>query len=179
MFVSAAQAGAMLRGGAVGVVPTESVYGLIALATDVAAIERVYDVKHRPSTKPCIVLIAQPEDMAQFDIEPSDIITARQYWPGKVSVVVPCSNPHLEHLTRGTGSIAFRVAGTAILQEILALSGPIIAPSANPDTLAPATTIQQAQDYFGESIDFYVDGGICNEPPSKVVHAKTGKIYRK
>ncbi|HPD99563.1 MAG TPA: Sua5/YciO/YrdC/YwlC family protein [Candidatus Saccharibacteria bacterium] len=58
MFVSAAQAGAMLRGGAVGVVPTESVYGLIALATDVAAIERVYDVKHRPSTKPCIVLIA-------------------------------------------------------------------------------------------------------------------------
>lgn len=174
----ASHAGHLLKEGLIGVVPTESVYGLVASAQNAFAIDRVYDVKHRPDIKPCIVLIAQANDMRLFGIDTATIDKASNYWPGKVSVVVPADNALYEHLTRGTGSIAFRVAGTSILQEIVSVSGPIIAPSANPDALAPATTVQQAYDYFGDSIDFYIDGGECNERPSTVVNLDTGHIFR-
>ncbi len=178
MIVSALQAGEMLHSGMVGVIPTESVYGLVASAKNRHAIERVYDVKHRPGHKPCIILIAEASDMKAFGIDDQSIAAAAQYWPGKVSVVVPCHNSTYDYLTRSTESIAFRQAGTAQLQEILSISGPIVAPSANPDTLAPATTIQQAVEYFEDAVDFYVDDGVCNERPSKIVHAQSGHIFR-
>ena len=176
--VDSSHAGLLLKEGSIGVVPTESVYGLVASAHNQDAVERVYDVKHRPDSKPCIVLISQAYDMELFGVDSETIDSASTYWPGKVSVVVPADDIKYGHLTRGTGSIAFRVAGTQVLQDILSISGPIIAPSANPDALAPATTVQQAYEYFGDTIDFYIDGGICDEPPSTVVHVSNGHVFR-
>lgn len=179
-IVSPKKAGSLLNSGKIGVVPAESVYGLMASALNKHAVERVYQVKTRPSNKPCIVLIALPEDMALFGIDKKTITQARAYWPGKVSVVVPCPNPEFLYLSRGKRSLAFRVpSGQPILQKIIASSGPLIAPTANPHSLAPATTVQEAYDYFGNNVDFYVDGGLCNGAPSRVVSLTTGHVFRK
>jgi L-threonylcarbamoyladenylate synthase len=173
------RAGELLCGGAVGIIPTESVYGIVASAFDEAAVNRVYNLKQRTPSKPCIVLISKPEEMLLFDIAPDTINNASLYWPAKVSVVVPCLNKQFFYITRDTATLAFRVPAHTQLQTILQHSGPIIAPSANPESKKPATTIKEAYEYFGETVDFYTDGGVCNSKPSKVIDSISGHIFRK
>ncbi len=78
-------------------------------------------------------------------------------------------------MTRGTGSIAFRYPKDERLQEILKDTGPLVAPSANPEGMPPATTIEEAKKYFSESVDFYVDGGTRDAKPSSVIQFKDEK----
>lgn len=161
----------LLREGGVGVLATDTLYGVVAAAENEAAVERVYALKKRTPTKPVIILIASPNDLSIFgiDLSPERRERLMQYWPGPTSVVLPCGAKVPEYLHRGTHTLAFRLPDNQALQAFLKESGPIIAPSANPEGLEPATTIEEAKAYFGAGVDFYIDSGERTGEPSTLI----------
>lgn len=147
----------MLNNGYIGVVRTDTLYGLVAKASDKLAVERVYSAKVRTPSKPPIVLIESTSQM--FDPAPKSYREfLDEVWPGRNSVVIPApSAPHW--VTRGYGTVAYRIPDEPELRSLIRAVGPIIAPSANTEGRPPAATIDQAIQYFGDKVDFYVDGG--------------------
>lgn len=161
----------LLVNGKVGVIPTDTLYGIVASATNESAVRRVYALKKRASTKPCIILISSIGDLKIFGIE----LTEQQksivntYWPGPVSIVLSCGDDVPEYLHGGTHTLAFRLPDGEKLIALLRESGPLIAPSANPEGLPPAATAGEARQYFGDSVDFYTEGGVRAGEPSTLV----------
>ncbi len=159
-------------------IPTDTLYGVLALARDKKAVDMVYKIKGRNPTKPVIILIGKIENLEDFGIK----LTAWQreqvskYWPGAVSIVLPCDKEEFEYLHRGTKTLAFRLPDDELLGELLKNTGPLIAPSANPEGQEPGLTIENIHDYFGEKIDLYIDGGPRNSPPSTLISLINEKL---
>jgi L-threonylcarbamoyladenylate synthase len=167
-----AKAATLLKAGEVGIVPTDTIYGLVAMASDRRAVEKVYALKGRDFSKPCIILIADPKDMNRFGIAKPAIEKAKQYWPDKTSVVVPLPknlDKKFSYLHRGKLSLAFRCPSFYELKKLIKSTGPLIAPSANPEGNSPATSLLEAHNYFLDKVSFYVDGGNLDTSPSKIV----------
>lgn len=160
-----------LKNGGVGVLPTDTLYGLVGQAVNQASVERIYRLKQRQPDKPFIILIADYSDVETFQIKLGDTLKRRldRYWPGPTSIILPCPGDKLAYLHRGTHSLAFRWPAKKPLQEALKLTGPLVAPSANPEGQIPAKTVQEAKDYFGEEVDFYADGGTLASRASKLI----------
>lgn len=149
----------ILMQGGVGVLATDTLYGIVGSALSSETVDRIYALKQRNHTKPLIVLIAQIEDLEQFGVVLSQklIIQLEQYWPGPYSILLPVIDDQFEYIHRGTDQIAFRIPDKPDLLDVLRQIGPLVAPSANMEGLPPAKTIQEARNYFGTDIDFYVD----------------------
>ncbi len=163
-----------LKNGGIGVLPTDTLYGLVARALDSKAVERVYQVRGRRPDKPCIILIADVSDLQKFGVA-ADLLVD-QLWPGAVSIVLPCDNQEFSYLHRGTKTLAFRLPADEDLREFLRQTGPLIAPSANPEGQPPALTIEKAKEYFEDKVDFFEDGGLRGSHPSTLVEIKNGKV---
>lgn len=144
-----------LTDGGIAVVRTDTIYGIIALAANEQAVEKVFKAKNRNPSKQCIVLVANSEDIPQYGEHVAQV-SASSATP--TSVIIPATSQP-EWLLRGGDTIAYRVVRDHFLKSVVASVGPVIAPSANPEGLAPARTVQQAIDYFGDHVDCYVDGG--------------------
>jgi L-threonylcarbamoyladenylate synthase len=78
-------------------------------------------------------------------------------------------------LHRGNNTLAFRLPKKPDLIALLKKTGPLVAPSANPEGLIPATTIKAAKEYFGDQVDFYASGRVSKKP-SKIVALIEGSI---
>lgn len=158
----------ILHRGGLAVIRTDTLYGVVAAAKNQAAVAKVFAAKGRDADKAPIVLVASPRDM--FDpLSAEQQAFADTVWPGKVSVIfdAPQAPDWLRH---ADGSLAYRVPPDSSLRALLKITGPLIAPSANPQGQPPAATAQQAIDYFGDSIDIYVDGGEVGEAsPSRLL----------
>ncbi|MFA6446321.1 MAG: L-threonylcarbamoyladenylate synthase [Candidatus Paceibacterota bacterium] len=177
----------ILLNGGVGVLPTDTIYGLVARALDQKAVDRVYKIKKRTPTKPFIILIADVKDLQLFEITPS-VLSCNYYgkdkkdslndlvWPGPVSVVLPCNSPRFAYLRADSNTLAFRVPDDENLRLILRKTGPLIAPSANPEGFSPAKTIEEAKEYFADTVDFYNDGGVLDIQPSTLITIKNNKV---
>lgn len=170
---------AHLRNGAVGVLATDTIYGLVGSAFYPDVVARIFQLKRRNINKPVIVLVSDVEQMKYFGIDLSrEVLRAVQtYWPGKYTIVFPTSlNERFDYLTRGSGTIAFRMPDRADLFELIDLAGPIVAPSANVEGEPPAETIEEAKNYFGEEVDFYADGGTVKGKASTVITFENGEV---
>lgn len=168
---------ALLKQGAVGVIPTDTLYGIVATIRSQEAVERVYRLRERNGKKACIVLVGKVSDITDRDAWTEvDHTMVKKYWPGKVSIVLPVTNASPEYIHRGLQSIAYRFPDDPKLQHLLQKTGPIIAPSANTEGQPPATTVAEAQTYFGAGVDFYVDGGTLRSEPSTVLKANNGDV---
>ena len=152
--------------GAIGVIPTDTVYGVVARAADEQAVARLYKLKHRDH-KPGTVIAANIDQLVELGIKRRYLTAVEQFWPGAVSVEIP---HQVAYLSQGTGRQAFRIPDDTELLELLKQTGPLQTSSANQPGEAPATIVQEAQDYFGEDVDFYVDGGdLSNREPSTII----------
>jgi L-threonylcarbamoyladenylate synthase len=161
----------ILKSGGVGILPTDTLYGIVAAATNGEAVRRVYSLKKRDATKPSIILIASVEDVLAFGVELTSErreVLAR-YWPGPTSIVLSCGDMAPEYLHCGNHTLAFRLPADEELRTFLRESGPLIAPSANPEGLPPATTIDEAKKYFYGTVDFCIDGGVHAGEPSTLI----------
>lgn len=167
-----------LKQGGIGVIPTDTLYGMVASAWNETAVERGYILRNRDLEKACIILIADIADLETFSVHPSpkERVWLDSVWPGKVSVLLPCSDTALQYLTRGTGNLAFRIPDDGSLLAFLRETGPLIAPSANPQSENPAETISEAKQYFGDAVDFYIDGGVLQSPPSTIVKLESDRV---
>lgn len=97
-------------------------------------------------------------------------------WPGRASVIFPGISDEFLYLHRGMGTLAFRVPDSSALRDMLAVSGPIIAPSTNPEGMKPAETLKEAEAYFGNRADFLVDGGTLSGLSSAIVRLEKGRF---
>ena len=156
--------------------PTDTIYGIVGRAQDETAVNRIYEIRRRNPQKPGIILIGDTGELEKFSIILSEKQKNRlnEFWPpasvkGGTSVVLDCPDDSLLYLHRGTKTLAFRLPLWKPLRDLLLLTGPLIAPSANPEGLPPAQNIAEARGYFGDLVDFYVDGGEVFGQPSKVI----------
>ena len=172
------RAAAVLRRGGVGVVPTDTLYGVLGCALSQRTVECLYRIKGRSPKKPFIILLSSIRELGRFGIYPS--ASERRVldclWPGKVSVIVRCKDARFRYLHRGTRTLALRVPKKKTLIALLKRTGPLVAPSANKEGKRPARTIREARNYFGESVDFYLPGGKLVGKPSTLIMMRNGTI---
>lgn len=167
-----------IKDGKIGLIPTDTIYGVSAAALSKKAVTRAYKILKRNPKNPFIILISSIENLALFDIKLDDATRniLEKLWPGKISVVLPVEARKFEYLHRGTKTLAFRLPKDTSLARIIKKTGPLISTSANPEGFKPATTIAEAKKYFGDGIDFYVDGGKIKSLPSTLIEIKDGAV---
>ncbi len=169
----------ILKENGVVVMPTDTLYGIVGRAQNISVVNRIYAIRKRKLKKPCIILIGNISGLEKFSV----ILSEKQknalqnYWPGPVSIILDCLDDSFAYLHRGTKTLAFRMPAPQELRDLLIKTGPLIAPSANPEGLSPAEDISKAKEYFGDSVDMYVDGGKISGKASKVIKLhKDGSI---
>lgn len=132
-------------------------------------------IKNRPINKPVgTIIIADPKQIASF-VDNTAIDLAKSYWPG-ASVILPVGNS-FKYAHRGLDSLPFRIPKETSkeLIELVEKTGPLATSSANNADAAPANTVEEAVEIFGEKVDFYVDGGdLSGHKASKIVKIEPG-----
>ncbi|MFZ2103690.1 MAG: L-threonylcarbamoyladenylate synthase [Oricola sp.] len=152
---------ALLAGEAVAI-PTETVYGLAADATNGAAVARIFEAKQRPSFNPLICHvtgIGMAEAFATFD--PLSRRLAEHFWPGALTLVLPLKAGHAIHplVTAGLETVAVRAPRGFGAELIAELGRPLAAPSANLSGRISPTSAQAVADSLGDAISLVIDGG--------------------
>ena len=107
----------LMTSGSIAVIPTDTVYGVVARVSDEAAVERLYTLKEREG-KPGTLIAASIDQLEQLGIKRRYLTAVAQYWPGAVSVVLPCG-PELAYLHQGKYSLAVRIPDVPELSELL------------------------------------------------------------
>lgn len=164
----------------VGVIPTDTIYGLSCLASDRKSVERIFKLKKRDAKKPPIVLIGKLSDLELLKIKtsPAQDKFLKKYWPGKISIVLDLPDKKYSYLHKGTKTLAVRMPEAKEILSLLRKTGPVISTSANPSGAEPAADIKQAMDYFGEGVDFYLDIGRLSSSPSTLVRLNQDGSFR-
>ena len=172
----------ILARGGIGVLPTDTLYGVVGSAFSEKAVARLYRIRERDPRKPFIILIGSQSDLKRFGVTvdaPTQNILSR-VWPGKVSVILPCPLKKFSYLHRGTGTLAFRLPRSLRIRTFLEKTGPLVAPSANLSGMPPAQTLREARKYFGDRVDFYLGAGKRRSgPASTLIAVQNGKIVVK
>lgn len=148
---------AILQNGGVGVLPTDTVYGLVARAADQAAVARLYALKDREG-KPGTVIAANVEQLAELGVPKRYLKAVEHLWPNPLSIVLPVHDD-LTYLHQGLRSLPFRIPADENLRHLLEQTGALVSSSANHPGQPPANILAEAEQYFGNQVDFYVDGG--------------------
>ena len=155
------QAALIIQAGGVVAFPTETVYGLGASALDEGAIERVYELKGRPSTSPLIVHVDSIE-MAQTLAADWPLVAeglARRYWPGPLTIVVRKGPMVPDAATAGLDTVGLRMPDHPVALALIRACGvPLAAPSANAFTRVSPTTADHVREAFGDRVPV-LDGG--------------------
>jgi L-threonylcarbamoyladenylate synthase len=154
---SEAQAIAALLAGGVGIISTDTLYGIVARAADKQAVARLYALKHREH-KPGTVIAASVQQLIDLGVDEQLLRRVEQWWPAALSIETYLS-PELSYLHQNTGRQGFRVVADERVRRILEKTGPLLTSSANQPGEKPAATIGEAFNYFGNDVDFYVDAG--------------------
>ncbi|MDO8618952.1 MAG: L-threonylcarbamoyladenylate synthase [Candidatus Daviesbacteria bacterium] len=166
-----------LKGGKIVVIPTDTIYGIVGSALIPETVEKIYKLRRRNPTKPCIILISDINELGKFNIKVSQVEKQllQKIWPNPVSVIFPCSDDKFTYLHRGTKTLAFRMPKNDELLELLRKTGPLVAPSANFEGEKQAETIEDARKYFGDNI-LYIDGGKLVGKSSTLIEFKNDQI---
>jgi L-threonylcarbamoyladenylate synthase len=156
------QAVDVLRAGGLIALPTETVYGLGADASNDFAVRRIFAVKGRPSTHPLIVHVASVERAREWAVELTAMgeKLARAFWPGPLTLIVKRSARASDAVTGGQDTVGLRVPAHPLALELLQLfGGGIAAPSANRFGRVSPTTAAHVKDELGDEVDLILDGG--------------------
>lgn len=174
-------AGLILAGEPVAV-PTETVYGLAADATNAAAVARIYEAKGRPSFNPLIVHVPDLRAaQAIGDFSEEALALANEHWPGPLTLVVPLlPGPDIASLvTAGMPSVGLRVPAHSAMQALLhAVGRPLAAPSANASGSISPTRAEHVLRSLGGRIPLIIDGGPTERGLESTIVAATGGPLR-
>lgn len=158
----------LLKARAIGVIPTDTLYGVVANASDIYAVERLYQLKSR-NNKPGTIIASSIDQLVGLGIKKRYLKAVEYFWPNSISIVIPVGN-ELGYIHQGDGSIPVRIPAAKKLTKLLVQTGPLLTSSANMPGEKPAVNIGEAKNYFGDKVDFYVDGGSFAEAkPSTII----------
>jgi len=177
-----AEAARLVLAGEAVAVPTETVYGLAADATNAQAVARIYEAKGRPSFNPLIVHVidmAAAQHIATFDDEAGTL--AERYWPGPLTLVLPLRDQSgiASIVTAGLPTIGLRVPAHRAMQALLqATDRPLAAPSANASGSISPTRAEHVLKSLGGRIPLIIDGGSTERGLESTIVAATGGQLR-
>ena len=157
----------MIERRGVVLMPTDTIYGLHALANDDRAIARLAEIKARDE-KPFVVIaksLAQLQSIGVI-LSPSNRTILESLWPAPLTAVMPLREPIAA--SRGATTIAVRVPDLRWLRELLAITGPLASTSANPSGASPASHPAVLPRNFLDAIDGIVDAGTTSGTPSAI-----------
>jgi L-threonylcarbamoyladenylate synthase len=163
MRVDLQQAIAKLKNGEVVAIPTETVYGLAADATNDGALRQIYTIKQRPADNPLIVHIADVSQVSDWAAEFSPLARklASAFWPGPFTLVLTAKDSVSNIVRGGQATVALRVPAHPVALQLLQQSGlALAAPSANKFTQLSPTTAAHVAAGLGDSVAV-LDGGAC------------------
>jgi L-threonylcarbamoyladenylate synthase len=167
----------VLKKGGLVAFPTDTVYGVGALAFEVRSIERLYEAKTRKNKLPLPILIADPEQlgMVSKNLTTIALILAKQFWPGPLTLIIE-RNPDLPQDMSGTSTVGVRVPDHKFARELFMSVGPCAVTSANLSGKPSAVKPEEVLRDLDGRIDLLVDGGpTTGQVPSTVVDC-TGEI---
>lgn len=150
----------ILYSGGLVAFPTDTVYGVGALAFDGKAVKSIYTAKERPVEKAIPVLIGDREDLSKV-AEEIPLFAARliaRFWPGPLTVLVP-KKPALPEVVSANPAVGVRVPDHEVARTLLRLSGPLAVTSANRSSQPSPTTAQEVLQQLGGRIALILDGG--------------------
>lgn len=177
-----AEAARLIIAGEPVAVPTETVYGLAADATNAEAVARIYEAKGRPSFNPLIVHVpdlAAAEAIGDFNDEAREL--ASRHWPGPLTLVVPLRKDSrvASLVTAGLPTIALRVPAHPAMQALLqAVARPLAAPSANASGRISPTRASHVLASLDGRIPLVIDGGATERGIESTIIAATGAKLR-
>lgn len=165
------------------VVPTDTVYGIGTNPFDPEAVEGVLEAKRRTREFPPPILVAGPGAISDLgdkhagQEQAQALALAQAFWPGPLTIIITARPDLGWDLGQTNGTVALRQPDHPVTQALLEMTGPLAVTSANFHTEAPATTIAQAQAYFGEQVAYYLDGGPSRSgQPSTIVSLVGGEV---
>lgn len=153
-----------LRAGDLVAFPTETVYGLGANAQNPAALRKIFAAKGRPAQHPLIVHLDSAKYLHRWTqkLSPEAEKLAARFWPGPLTLVVHKAPHVLDAVTGGQDTVAIRVPGHPMAQQLLtAFGGGIAAPSANRYGHLSPTRAEHVRDELGDAVKIVLDGGEC------------------
>jgi L-threonylcarbamoyladenylate synthase len=154
------QAQDILREGGLVAFPTDTVYGVGALAFDAKAVESIYTAKDRPVEKAIPILIGGPEDLDKVtgEIPPIAAKLATRFWPGPLTLVVP-KHPNLPEVVSATPTVGVRVPDHSVARALLRAAGPMAVTSANISGKDSPKTAKEVNQQLNGRIPLILDGG--------------------
>jgi L-threonylcarbamoyladenylate synthase len=174
-------AAARLAAGELVVFPTDTVYGVGAIAWDEPAVAQLYTAKLRPGDKAIPILLADPTDLplVAADLPPAVLRIAERFWPGALTLVVPRHPRVPDEVTAGGNTVAVRVPDHDMTRALIRAAGaPLAATSANLSGLpSPATAAEVASQLWGR-VGLILDGGPCPGGVPSTVLDLTGPAPR-
>lgn len=153
-----------LKQGKLVALPTETVYGLGADASNPQALRKLYQLKGRPEKHPVIVHLASVEQLNDWAIDIPDTAyrLAEAFWPGPLTMILKRATSVPDEVTGGQDTVGVRVPNHPVALALLnAFQGGIAAPSANRFGRLSPTTARHVREEFGDNIAMILDGGPC------------------
>jgi L-threonylcarbamoyladenylate synthase len=166
-----ATAAALLSSGELVAFPTDTVYGLGALAFDEHAVSRISDVKGRSGEKAIPILIGSIDQLALVSSGANSIgeELARKFWPGPLTIVLP-RHPAIPDAVTPFPTVGIRIPNFAATIELLKLTGPMAVSSANITGMGSSATARGVEAQLNGKISLILDGGVTpGGIPSTVV----------
>lgn len=150
----------VLQADGIVAIPTDTVYGLAVRAFSEAAIEHLYQAKHRDSSKSIPILLADSEALSQVALKPTPAAArlAARFWPGPLTLVL-FGHPDLPSNISSDQTVGVRVPDHPAALKLLAGAGPLAVTSANPSGESPALTAAEVLASMKDRIDLILDGG--------------------
>lgn len=170
-------AATVLRDGGIVVFPTETVYGIGALAASCIGPQEIIDIKLRPASKPLPWLVEHEDALDTYGVEVPEYAhrLAQKFWPGPLSLVVKASGQVSKDFTDERGTIALRSPDHEVVRELLAASGgPIIATSANTSGKPAPGAFDELEERIIHAADLTLDGGETEHKLASTVVDCTG-----
>ena len=155
-----------IRRGGLVIVPTETVYGLAACATNASAVAHIYKIKARPASNPLPLLVADLIAAREFaHISPMAETLAAAFWPGPLTLVLPLKDGTglAAGVTGGKDSIALRVPDHPVIQQLLqCVKAPMVLTSANFSGKPSPTRVDMIDSKIKAAVEVILDGGPCS-----------------
>ena len=150
-----------LREGGLVCFPTDTVYGIGAVAADDAAVRRLFAVKGRPPDKPLPLLLAEPADAARVaELTPLAKTLGHHFWPGALTIVMRKSPSYRSLALAGGDTVAVRVPDHDLVRRMVRdLGGPVTGTSANRAGAPAPVSAAEVAFQLGEMVELIIDGG--------------------
>ena len=173
-----------IKNGKVGIIPTDTVYGLVGDSSNEDVIKRIYDIKERDYSKPLLILVSDTYMLRKYVTITNEVEDrlVNRYWPGKMTLILKKKDTLNDLITGGKDTVGVRIPDNDDLRDIIRMVGrPIISTSANISGNETIINIKDIDKKLANKVDFIEDGGTLEASASTIVSAfnKEFKILRK